>query len=39
MVHDGHHRGQILWLARALGHPVSTETMSGMWQWAARARE
>jgi uncharacterized damage-inducible protein DinB len=39
MVHDGHHRGQILLLARLLGHPVSTETMSGMWQWAARARE
>ncbi len=39
MVHDGHHRGQILWLARLVGHPVSTETMSGMWQWAARARE
>ena len=39
MVHDGHHRGQILLQARLLGHPVSTETMSGMWQWPARARE
>jgi uncharacterized damage-inducible protein DinB len=39
MAHDNHHRGQILWLARLLGHPVSTETMSGMWQWVARARE
>jgi uncharacterized damage-inducible protein DinB len=39
MVHDGHHRGQILLQARLLGHPVSTDTMSGMWQWAARARE
>ncbi len=39
MVHDGHHRGQILLQARLLGHPVSTETMAGMWQWAARARE
>jgi uncharacterized damage-inducible protein DinB len=39
MVHDGHHRGQILLQARLLGHPVSEETMSGMWQWGVRARE
>ena len=26
-------------LARLLGHPVTTETMSGMWQWTARGRE
>ena len=39
MVHDAQHRGQILMLARLLGHPVSVETMSGMWQWGARARE
>lgn len=39
MTHDAHHRGQIVTLARLLGHPVSTQTMSGMWQWSARARE
>lgn len=39
MVHDGHHRGQIVLQARLLGHPVSVETMLGMWQWPARARE
>ena len=39
MVHDGHHRGQILIQARLLGHPVRIDTMSGMWQWAARAHE
>jgi len=39
MVHDGHHRGQILMQARLLGHPVSQATMSGMWMWAQRARE
>ena len=39
MVHDGHHRGQILTLARLLGHPVSVQTMSGMWQWSKRAKE
>jgi uncharacterized damage-inducible protein DinB len=37
--HDHHHRGQIVLLARLLGHPVSRETMAGMWQLAARARE
>jgi uncharacterized damage-inducible protein DinB len=38
-VHDGHHRGQIVMLARLLGHPISQETMSGMWQWTRRAAE
>ena len=39
MAHDSHHRGQIVMLARQLGHPVSRQTMSGMWQWSARAEE
>lgn len=39
MVHDGHHRGQMLLQARLLGHPISVNTMSGMWQWTARERE
>jgi uncharacterized damage-inducible protein DinB len=39
MVHDGHHRGQILLQARLLGHPITIDTMSGMWLWTARARE
>ena len=39
MVHDGHHRGQILLHARLLGYPIALETMSGMWSWSARARE
>jgi uncharacterized damage-inducible protein DinB len=39
MSHDAHHRGQIVAMARLLGHPVSTKTMSGMWQWRQRARE
>jgi hypothetical protein len=37
--HDHHHRGQIVLLARLLGYPVSRDTMAGMSQWAARARE
>jgi uncharacterized damage-inducible protein DinB len=39
MVHDAHHRGQIMDLARRLGHPISRRTMAGMWEWSARARE
>ena len=39
MVHDAHHRGQIVQLARQLGHPISQQTMIGMWQWARRASE
>ena len=39
MVHDAHHRGQIALMSRLLGHPLDTETMSGMWMWNTRARE
>lgn len=39
MAHDAHHRGQIALMSRLLGHPLSTATMSGMWQWPARAQE
>jgi len=39
MSHDAHHRGQIVTLARLLGHPISLQTMSGMWQWPKRASE
>src|SRR5882672_5106102 len=33
------HGGQIVQLARQLGHPISQQTMIGMWQWARRAAE
>ena len=39
MIHDAHHRGQMVQLARELGHPISWQVMAGMWQWNARARE
>ena len=39
MVHDAHHRGQIVQQARQLGHPISQQTMIGMWSWNQRARE
>ena len=39
MVHDGHHRGQIVWLARLLGHPVSYRHDVRDVAVGARARE
>lgn len=39
MVHDGHHRGQVVLQARLLGHPINLKTMSGMWAWNQRAKE
>ena len=39
MAHDAHHRGQIVQQARGLGHPISQQTMIGMWQWSARVKE
>ena len=39
MIHDAHHRGQIVLQARLLGHPISQKTMIGMWQWSKRAKE
>ncbi len=39
MVHDAHHRGQIVLQARLLGHPISREAMIGMWQFSQRAKE
>lgn len=39
MIHDAHHRGQIVLQARLLGHPISRETMVGMWQFSKRAKE
>jgi uncharacterized damage-inducible protein DinB len=31
--HEGHHRGQILLIARALGKPLPRETVNGLWGW------
>ena len=39
VAHEGHHRGQIVLLARQLGHRLSDATTSGLWQWTKRARE
>jgi uncharacterized damage-inducible protein DinB len=37
--HEGHHRGQIVMLARQLGHRLPREVIDGMWQFSTRVRE
>ena len=39
VAHEGHHRGQIVMLARQLGHRLPVEVTGGLWQFAKRARE
>jgi uncharacterized damage-inducible protein DinB len=37
--HEGHHRGQLLAIARQLGCPLPDEVRHGVWQWVRLARE
>jgi len=39
VAHEGHHRGQIVMLARQLGHRLPPEITGGLWQWSKRAKE
>src|SRR5438128_8950700 len=39
VAHEDHHRGQIVMLARQLGHRLPIEITGGLWQWSKRARE
>ena len=39
IAHEGHHRGQIVMLARQLGYRLPAEVTGGLWQWSKRARE
>ena len=39
VAHEGHHRGQIVMLARQLGHRLPIEITGGLLQWSKRARE
>ena len=39
VAHEGHHRGQIVMLARQLGHRLPAEICAGLWQWNKRAQE
>jgi uncharacterized damage-inducible protein DinB len=37
--HEAHHRGQLLVMARQLGHRLPPEVVAGLWQWSSRLRE
>ena len=39
VAHEGHHRGQIVLLARQTGHRLPSEITAGLWQWSKRAKE
>jgi uncharacterized damage-inducible protein DinB len=39
VAHEGHHRGQIVMLARQLGYRLPAEITNGLWLWSRRARE
>jgi uncharacterized damage-inducible protein DinB len=36
IAHDAHHRGQIVMLARQVGHPLPQKAVFGMWEWGSR---
>ena len=36
VAHEGHHRGQIVMLARQLGHRLPNDVTAGLWQWTRR---
>jgi uncharacterized damage-inducible protein DinB len=39
VAHEGHHRGQIVMLARQLGHRLPVGVTGGIWQWTKRSKE
>jgi uncharacterized damage-inducible protein DinB len=39
VAHEAHHRGQLVMLARQLGHRLPPEVTAGLWQWRKRAEE
>jgi uncharacterized damage-inducible protein DinB len=39
VAHEGHHRGQIVMLARQVGHRLPIEVTGGLWQWSKRSKE
>ena len=39
VAHEAHHRGQIVLVARALGHRLPPAVTTGLWQWTKRSAE
>ena len=39
VAHEAHHRGQLVMLARQLGHRLPAEVSNGLWLWSKRSRE
>lgn len=39
VAHEAHHRGQLVMLARQLGHRLPVEVTGGLWQWKKRSQE
>jgi uncharacterized damage-inducible protein DinB len=39
VVHEGHHRGQIVLVARQISSRLPAEVTAGLWQWTKRAVE
>jgi uncharacterized damage-inducible protein DinB len=39
VAHEAHHRGQIVLVARALGHRLPPSVCEGLWQWTKRSTE
>jgi hypothetical protein len=39
VAHEGHHRGQIVMLARQLGYRLPVEITGGLWHFSKRSKE
>ncbi len=39
VAHEAHHRGQLLVMARQLGHRLPQPVVNALWQWSTRLRE
>lgn len=39
VAHEAHHRGQLIMLARQLGHRLPADVTNGLWQWIRLRRE